>query len=1364
MQTGTDISKTLQDDKKRLIIEAYLREKNKDHFDPAWLDNMANYAHLAAALDFFYKLNNEGLNLIAIGSDNVKTREDHIEQFKLLVKALDYVVTMTGDNPPVATAFKEKDAILVGLELNQKMESRSLRDLHAQSSNLGIAEKLLNGDLGQTEWLGEVDLERMLIKLGVKDRTHITRLNATDIGMILHFERSKHHGDTAPYTIPLLINCGSSGSLRSQGSHWTYAMVNVDPVANSIVINYQDSMPLNGTEQGILTNAINYVDGSYSAFPGYTTKTVNAASDGLQVDGWSCGYRALKGLLTSVGFPVNGGVNTTPQWINLAGTPTQSNALRDACYQLLLGDLIIDEEYLEAMNLDKEMLKESKGGYELDDKFTQHYLSFLSQSDASDHVVSTELFATEYTTIVKQLTGKVIDTERKDSLKRLNEGVADIKSNKSLSSDAKILALVELFSTEYALILKSLGGSNSGLGKFLKTFCADQFGVDLGKDKSYRLKPGGLAMRIINGQIAEKSQKAKVESLLPSARTTADEVTRISQSAPVMQKTTTIKPKISPSAALSSSEATELGQKKLRKNKELSRLGSMFGTQQFCYAEKPGGVEPGFRAIDLDAVFFKELDKILSDDHALSGSKLSQDQLTSFQTLRATLNKSDLKGKQKVFATFINTAVKGPHAKGTVDPAIQWLCNSVKGAVSNNGKLSAWMYKLDYAEGEKDRVKANKEAIREFVGTRLAGIFSAQNQKQEIAWVNNGKKGVHALLACGWKNGLQELRQFLHNGSEPDYNGVLVEDTHAPVLRSKLIPGLAKNLIFGVAIGDRDGMGKDAQNKGFAEGGFYGFDYGKPYEGEGVSATLQDDFSFEDKYAKAPAIFRGSSPIGIARHFMYRNYSVFYDTPLSERMVGVHLLKKMITGENPGEDVIKSYPGLRQELYRIQEMTPTPLQLLNQLGSIRSACKEGGPLQMFVDTYMMQVSTGKLSTFDCYFAKMKLDLIQEALINDMPYEELQQYINFIDEMAVTAAKSNKDIMNVFQHRVLLTQQEIDLIDNLEKIYSPTSALSHDGKVFLNTLRFDPLSERVPFQLSRKDNGTYLLTTTNASIAHQLKEDFGIDSVSDEKGLSCIIKQEHLPELMALAEKKYNDKREDLLTQPVFYQETFPAIISLLNKGNTSDKQKTDFGFLWRTDKSLSLRIIPKTEQQVQLINDFFGKLPALNEPEIIEIPAGKIQEFRKYVAAVYEKDRSLVQSKTKVSLAKPPQEASTISLEMAPINHNKWEALRKSCEDVPSVSTEQLLKQAIDDLVARYKLLIPGEQAATFSKLSDAIHEISCLDTLQKLMSYSDKTLLDPDNITAIIDEKTDAIKVIADSPVIIPSNDGDNNTIQHTV
>ncbi|WP_058535127.1 hypothetical protein [Legionella saoudiensis] len=1335
MLSTSEAIRTLDEDKTRRIIELYLRARFKARFDPAWLDTMDNYAPLATALRFFDKLGNDNLKLAAIGSSNATTRDDHKEQFAILQNILDDVVPLTDGIPPVAEEFNEKKAILWSLELNQHLESRSLRDLHAQNSNLGIVEKLLNGDLGQEEWLGEVDLERMLIKLGVKDRTHITRLNAEDIGMILHFERIKHGSSTAPYTIPLLINCGSS-SLRSQGSHWTYAMVSVNPTTNSVTINYHDSMPLRGSERDVLTAAINYSDGPYRAFPSYATQTVNTTSSGQQRDGWSCGYRALKGLITSHGFPVMpGNVNQGATWLKLTNAANTSTALRDVVYDELLDGVEIDNQYAEEMELEPSMITStSEKSLKLDSKFTQHYRELLGHG--TTRLGASENFAEEYRKISILLKTIRVSTGRTSALKDLKQGLNEVITNNELSSDEKLFAILDVMGTEYSKIIKSFGGANSELGSYIKGFCDKHMGVVLGEDPLYRFKKDGLMSRMLDNQTGIKSEKRETESLLPPVKkkTTG---TGVSHSAPTIRTTEIVESRVTPSEGSIDKKGARINQPALREHEKDARIGTMFGLSQFCYGQKPSGVEPGFRAIDLNEEFFKELTKILA--------KIPSDDPHNLARLGANLGKvDDLKRKQEIFALFINAHTPKPYGESTVlSPGIQWLCKEIKDAVGNNHNLQAWMYKLDYAEGQKERIKANKEAIREFVGTRLAGIFSEQNQKQELAWVNNKDGGAHALLACGWKNGLRELTEFLCNGKEPDYRGVLVENKDAPIKRSMLIPGLAKNLIFGVAIGDRDGIGKNAQNKGFADGAFYGFDYGKPYEGDGVCNSLKDDFSFDDFYAKAPEFLRRETKVGVARHRMYRNYSVFYDTPLSERMVGLHLLRKMITGENPDEEVIKSYPGLRQELHRIQENTPTPKALLKQLDLIRHNCSNPKTMAL-LEAHITDVGSGKLSNFDLYFYKIKTDIMEMAVKSDMSYEELADYIKFIDKMAEQAHTNNARILQTFAQRIPLTRQELDLLEHIEKVCSPTSIMSPDGEIFLNRLRFEPQKGRIPFQLKHEDNGTYTLSTTNKNITKMLEKELGLARPNVSKGgVSYTLSQEQLSKLMVIVEQKYNEKVQEQLVQPTYKATVLKRALSMINIDNTPETPRAGFAIKWEPNGVLSIRLEAKTAEQAEEINKIFSLRLALNKPEILNINPESLPKLRAKIDLIYTRDDYESRSSLKSSVEDVGIELSSIMKKPSDSGSEKWKALHQ--KEHVLTPTEQLMK--------RFETLVTKTEVV--AQIRDILVEAHP-DVVERLLQYNDKTLSNEDNLKAIIQDRLGDIKEISDEIVITPTTSTD--------
>lgn len=574
----------------------------------------------------------------------------------------------------------------------------------------------------------------------------------------------------------------------------------------------------------------------------------------------------------------------------------------------------------------------------------------------------------------------------------------------------------------------------------------------------------------------------------------------------------------------------------IRKNKELTRLGNLFGSTQFCYAEKPNGVEPGFRALDLNEAFFASLAGILAAEQLSTAPQLSAEDRELFSKLRTDLAKDDegsssqsnLAHKQVLFAAFINTIIQGPHKSSETPPCLQWLCTELKEAVAQKN-LSAWLYKFDYAEGQKERIKTNKEALREYIGTYLARLFSEQNQKQELLWLKNGDKDYHALLACAWKNGLQELTPFLYGGGAPDYQGILVKDVNAPIKRAKYIPGLGKNLIFGLAIADRDGIGKNAQNKGCADGAFYGFDYGKAYEGTEVCSRLQDDFSFEDYYARAPSIFRSASVLGLARHWMYRNYSIFYDTSLAERMFGFHLLSKMITGESPSTEISRSYPELDQELTRIAAQTPSSASLLKQLAAIREEYLEEQTLAL-IDAEIKTFSPELDSPFAKYFSKIKIELIAVALKQGMPHEELVNYLKFITEIYTKAHDSNQHILAVFKRRALLTKPEIDFLEHLEKYCSPTSVTSTDGAILLNLMRIDPASSKVSFQLQKEEDGRIFLTTSNKKLSPQIQSELGLHFTLNNDVLSCTLKAEELSLLMRQVDDKYQQKWERLISE------------------------------------------------------------------------------------------------------------------------------------------------------------------------------------------------------------------------------------------
>lgn len=191
----------------------------------------------------------------------------------------------------------------------------------SKSEQPALFEKFLAGQLKKDEWLTDLDIRRELTILRLEKKVHIVPFKTDDIGLTLHFEREKHQLDDpkTPYVIPLIVNLGEGGHSRidSRGVHWTRMLITVDPKNNPpvITVDYKDELSLQeGSKKDIIEiirNALKYREelGGYSegeqlkiynAFPECDAPIINVDGSGEQRDGFTCGYRALKGVVSDL--------------------------------------------------------------------------------------------------------------------------------------------------------------------------------------------------------------------------------------------------------------------------------------------------------------------------------------------------------------------------------------------------------------------------------------------------------------------------------------------------------------------------------------------------------------------------------------------------------------------------------------------------------------------------------------------------------------------------------------------------------------------------------------------------------------------------------------------------------------------------------------------------------------------------------------------------------------------------------------------------------------------------------------------------------------------------------------------------------
>ncbi|WP_157737708.1 hypothetical protein [Legionella spiritensis] len=237
----------------------------------------------------------------------------------------------------------------------------------SKASYPGLFEKFLAGKLKKDEWLTDLDIQRELTILGLQNETHIVPFKEDDIGLVLHFEREKHQHDDPkkPYVIPLIVNLGEDGHSRidSRGVHWTRMLVTVDPVdpPARITVDYTDELFLH--ERGkkdiesTIRNALKYrteLGGYakdetlkiYTAFPECEEPTINITGSGEQKDGYTCGYRALRGLLADL--LEKGVIEEKESYRKFLDCP-DSTALRNFVYRSLLGEQRISNDIKEGI-------------------------------------------------------------------------------------------------------------------------------------------------------------------------------------------------------------------------------------------------------------------------------------------------------------------------------------------------------------------------------------------------------------------------------------------------------------------------------------------------------------------------------------------------------------------------------------------------------------------------------------------------------------------------------------------------------------------------------------------------------------------------------------------------------------------------------------------------------------------------------------------------------------------------------------------------------------------------------------------------------------------------------------------------------
>lgn len=454
----------------RNVLDAFLKSEHGLTLSDAEFPAIQGVPEVQLALEFFEKRFADSAPLEAIISQVSETAAIYEVERKQLYAMLKSALSF---NPHTRNfgAFNERAA---QISLNRTRDLKNpteLRLMHGGLRNAGLQEKFLRNHLHGQEWLSDLDLKRLLTTMGLQNTITVTRLDALDIGMALHFARSQHGASVAPYAVRLLLNKGEEGNYKSQGSHWMEVVLTVTPgVPAQVEVNFSDSLVVSDAEKArvfaIIDAGIAFreevpLDRSKDmvAFP-EATVIHREPEIGGQHDAWSCGYRALAKSLSHIPVAEQG---PTAQSI-VAALGDGVTELRDRVYELSLAHLEVPLAAMPSIAAtfpdQADIFESSAEVSTLKKKFLAGYLKAVSTTHA--HTRTTAL------TNLKDLQEKILLDEKIAAFKKIaqeqlqvKDGVVTLDVTKLFTGIAKdspdekamILALVAHLNEAHATVL-----------------------------------------------------------------------------------------------------------------------------------------------------------------------------------------------------------------------------------------------------------------------------------------------------------------------------------------------------------------------------------------------------------------------------------------------------------------------------------------------------------------------------------------------------------------------------------------------------------------------------------------------------------------------------------------------------------------------------------------------------------------------------------------------------------------------------------------------------------------------------------------------------------------------------------------------
>jgi len=382
----------------------------------------------------------------------------------------------------------------------------------------------------------------------------------------------------------------------------------------------------------------------------------------------------------------------------------------------------------------------------------------------------------------------------------------------------------------------------------------------------------------------------------------------------------------------------------------------------------------------------------------------------------------------------------------TIDHASAMRTNAIKKIPWTLRVSGALLYQIGRSKKTLDE---NRNAVLECVANDIARAMKIECQEQSLVFGTYKNGNLKIVSRSKWEDDLKPLGAMAGgNYEEGNYlvKPLNLKGQSIKYVSDNSISDLGEHLVTIISQSDRDVLGSRLQNKMQRNNRLFGFDFGHAYrDSNPLLATLKDDFRF-----KQP------------KNNIFKNLSIFYDTPLREKMRGIHYLNKMFKGIEPSDEIKREYgkdftkkvesidKGKDQEIFDgfiktfrgFQKDAEEEIKVINEKLKLGSKSRRA-MLNKEIRRYTKQ--RGQI--------KKKM-------------EEFDKLVTALGKSKANALLSHYETLKVFNKRLSLTPTQLDVLDALEKLTSKTSLLSPDETVLLQYMR---TIRRVKWDMQVKGN-------------------------------------------------------------------------------------------------------------------------------------------------------------------------------------------------------------------------------------------------------------------------------------------------------